>query len=151
MYFIAHRGNVNGSIPAMENKPEYINEALQKGYDVEVDVWCIRDKMFLGHDEPQYQVESDFFLEKKLWCHGKNLEAIVKLEELDAHYFWHENDDITLTSKKYMWTYPGIKLTKKSICVMPEYSNYTPEQITTAIGICSDNIQKYFVEVKNNE
>ena len=28
-YFIAHRGNINGPNPIMENKPEYIIEALK--------------------------------------------------------------------------------------------------------------------------
>ena len=49
MIFIAHRGN--------------IKEALDAGYFVEVDVWLQNEKNFLGHDDPQYEVELSF-LEK---------------------------------------------------------------------------------------
>ena len=38
MILISHRGNVNGRFEDWENKPEYINDALNLGYDVEVDV-----------------------------------------------------------------------------------------------------------------
>lgn len=36
----------------MENKPEYIKEALAKNFMVEVDVWKIADELYLGHDSP---------------------------------------------------------------------------------------------------
>ena len=39
MKLIAHRGNIDGPNPERENSPEYIEEALKAGYDVEVDVW----------------------------------------------------------------------------------------------------------------
>ena len=39
MILISHRGNINGKKPNYENKPEYIWEALRKGYHCEVDVW----------------------------------------------------------------------------------------------------------------
>jgi len=38
MYYISHRGNLSGSQPEFENKPAYIVEALNKGFDVEIDV-----------------------------------------------------------------------------------------------------------------
>ena len=38
MILISHRGNINGPNPEMENNPEYIQKALDLGYDVEVDV-----------------------------------------------------------------------------------------------------------------
>ena len=39
MILIAHRGNISGIDDARENSPKYISEALNIGYDVEVDVW----------------------------------------------------------------------------------------------------------------
>ena len=56
MIKIAHRGNLFGRIPERENSPEYIQEALAAGYDVEVDVWFEEGKLFLGHAKPQYEV-----------------------------------------------------------------------------------------------
>lgn len=50
---IAHRGNISGPDPEQENKPEYLQAALDKGYDVEVDVWgSYQDNVWwAGHTE----------------------------------------------------------------------------------------------------
>ena len=42
MILISHRGNLNGTSP-FENHPEYIQKALLKGFDVEIDVWFFGD------------------------------------------------------------------------------------------------------------
>ena len=34
MHLIAHRGNISGPNPKRENTPEYIEEAIEKGFDV---------------------------------------------------------------------------------------------------------------------
>ena len=146
MKLISHRGNISGPNPQKENHPNYILNALNKGYEVEIDVWYV-DKFMLGHDKPQYEFPFDL-LEKfytKLWVHCKNIEAIVKLKnnpELNSrlNYFWHENDTVTLTSKGYIWAYPGKQPINNSIAVMPEISN---DNITQCKGICSDYIEKY--------
>ena len=39
MIFISHRGNLEGPNPERENNPDYISEALERVYSVEVDVW----------------------------------------------------------------------------------------------------------------
>ena len=39
MIFIAHRGNTKGPNKELENTPGYIDEALDNGFDVEVDIW----------------------------------------------------------------------------------------------------------------
>ena len=46
MLLISHRGNLNGIQKKRENSPTYINEALSKGYDVEVDVRFRDNKFF---------------------------------------------------------------------------------------------------------
>jgi hypothetical protein len=38
MYLISHRGNINGIQKSKENDPNYINKAIESGFDVEVDV-----------------------------------------------------------------------------------------------------------------
>ena len=38
MRFISHRGNINGIIVERENEPSYIQEAIDLGYDVEVEL-----------------------------------------------------------------------------------------------------------------
>ncbi len=140
MIFISHRGNISGIRSNDENNPNYINVALKLGYEVEVDVRFENGKFFLGHDFSQYHIDNEFLLNSKIWCHAKTKEALEALEKIKAHYFWHQEDDYTITSKGYIWTYPGKKLFDKSICVLPEKYNY---ENFNCLGICSDFIEKY--------
>ena len=122
---IAHRGNTDGRNPEMENKPEYILQAIEKGFYVEIDVWLLdQGRVFLGHDEPEYEIHASFLLNNKdkIICHAKTPETLQFLCGSDLHCFFHDTDDCTLTSKKYIWTYPGKYLTLRSICVMPEWN-----------------------------
>jgi hypothetical protein len=147
MIYISHRGNINGRIKEAENKPEYIEDTIRLGYDVEIDVWYIDGQWWLGHDEPQYQIDLDWIDAKsdKLWVHCKNTQAVeffVENEDdcKDINWFWHEEDTLTLTSYGYIWAYPGKQPIKNSIAVMPEIHN---DNIGKCIGICSDVIEKY--------
>jgi len=109
MTIISHRGNLDGRNPNCENNPTYIQQALDRGYDVEVDVWYVDDQFFLGHDAPTYLVEPSWFQGKPLWCHAKNQEAFEEM--IVCSYgitcFWHEADKMTLTSDGFLWMYPG--------------------------------------------
>ena len=44
-YFISHRGNLNGPDRDNENKQSYIEFALNKGFDVEIDIRTYKDKL----------------------------------------------------------------------------------------------------------
>ena len=57
MYFISHRGNTLGPDISKENSVDYINDAIKKGYDVEIDVWFEKENFYLGHDKPTYLVD----------------------------------------------------------------------------------------------
>ena len=140
---ISHRGNIDGPNKELENYPSYILKAIQQGYDVEVDVWYRNERYFLGHDKPEYEVDIDFLKNKKIWCHCKNIDALEKLLDNDIHCFFHNTDAVTLTSEGFLWTYPGKKLTKSSICVLPEDTGWTEKSIVNISGICSDYISKY--------
>ena len=140
MIYISHRGNISGPNKKFENKIDYVQNALDKGYEVEVDVRFENDKFFLGHDYNQFEVDKNFLLNKKIWCHAKTKDALSALEKIKAHYFWHQEDDYTITSKGFVWTYPGKSLLTNSICVLPEIVNY--EEIN-CLGICSDYIERY--------
>jgi hypothetical protein len=142
---ISHRGNIIGKNPNRENSPQYINEAIDKGFDVEIDIRSINGSFYLGHDNPDYLISINFLekLKDYLWIHCKNIEALSILK-LDYHCFFHNIDDVTLTSRGYLWTYPGKELGKDSICVMPELSNQSNEYIfKNCVGICSDTISIY--------
>jgi hypothetical protein len=144
MIFISHRGNIENKNVDLENNPTYIDNALHKGYDVEVDVWMIDGKLYLGHDTPQYDVTVGWVVDRinNLWVHCKNIESLIYFKNCGHHinFFWHQEDDVTLTSKGHIWAYPGKQPIKDSIAVMPEINN---DDLTKCIGICSDVISNY--------
>ena len=136
MILISHRGNFDGYHPEFENNPIQIDRALKNGFDVEIDVWYKDNEWYLGHDEPQYKVNLEYLKNDKFWCHAKNINALYKmLQNNKIHCFWHQEDDVTITSKGYLWTYPNKQLTPKSIAVLPEI--VIEDEIA---GICSDFI-----------
>jgi glycerophosphoryl diester phosphodiesterase len=143
---IAHRGNTNGKFESWENEPTYIDMALKKGFDVEIDVWRKDGVWYLGHDKPLYGGFSEKYLENEhFWCHAKNEEAFeYMLKNKRIHSFWHENDKRTLTSNNFVWTFVGEKPIHGSICVLPELSDIDVSN-SDIIGICSDYIENYKV------
>tara|TARA_X000001036_G_scaffold400839_1_gene405480 strand:+ start:65 stop:523 length:459 start_codon:yes stop_codon:yes gene_type:complete len=146
MKFISHRGNINGRIAKKENEIDYVKKAISLGYDVEVDIFFYKKNFWLGHDKPLYKINNkNFLLNKHIWIHAKNIDAAYELSKMkNAHFFWHQNDDIVLTSKSILWTYPGKQLTKNSVCVLPELDKkLNIKNIKKCYGICSDYIQEF--------
>jgi hypothetical protein len=142
MKLISHRGNLNGKIQNNENHPEYIDEALHAGFDVEIDMWWVDGRTYLGHDEPQFEVDDKWLTERmdNLWVHCKNVELLNWIRSTSLHWFWHEEDTLTLTSKGFVWVYPGKQPIIGSIAVMPEIHN---EDVSKCHGVCSDIISRY--------
>jgi hypothetical protein len=145
MIYISHRGNIDGPKPDFENEPGYIQKALDLGYEVEVDVWVQDETILLGHDKPEYEVTLQFLQNKRLWCHAKNFLALQMMQrnKKTIHFFSHDKDPFTLTSKGYIWTYPGNDISEKSILVMPETTLLTEKTIRSCYGICSDYILQF--------
>ena len=151
MKLIAHRGNINGPNPLDENRPEYIEEAINNGYDVEIDVRydILNNNFYLGHDEPQYVVNLYWFAKhvNNLWIHCKDINALNYFVSKTSgyNYFCHQEDDFTLTSKNYIWTYPGKTYTPSSVIVMPEWnlniSDFSDLLVYGCHGICSDHVK----------
>lgn len=152
MILISHRGNINGKVQEKENDPEYIDVALTKGYDVEIDVWSPKTNMLmLGHDGPQYEIDVEWLKERgnKLWLHCKDYSSLLYFSSTTYkfNYFWHEHDTLTLTSFNFIWAYPGKQPIRNSIAVLPEIHN---DDTNNSIGICSDFIEKYKNKYDNN-
>lgn len=162
MIKIAHRGNTEGPCPDWENSPSYINEAYEAGFSVEVDVWGIHGRLWLGHDTPQYHIDPEFFADRdnRFFCHCKNIQAIgilyhqvhIRIELQDLSYFYHEHDKYTITNKGVVWCYPGSPPPGeglRSIIVMPEvffpqeyllFPNNLPDYLRDyqVYGVCTD-------------
>lgn len=148
---IAHRGNQYGPNHGDENRPDYIDCAIIKGYNVEIDVWALNNVLYLGHDGPQYKIELEYLLKRRevLWCHAKNLEAFELLLHYEIHCFYHDKDTAILTSMLFVWIYPGIRQITNSIMVMPEWQDkYLENDYREYIGICSDYVA--VIREKNN-
>tara|TARA_Y100000310_G_scaffold211584_1_gene212328 strand:- start:954 stop:1400 length:447 start_codon:yes stop_codon:yes gene_type:complete len=141
MILIAHRGNIDGPFPERENTIDYIEEAIQLGYDVEIDLHlCKGHQFYLGHDKPEEGIYVGWLLRFKdyLWCHAKDIPALRMLMDLKMNTFMHDTDDATITSKGYIWTYPGKKLVSGSIAVLPERRSQI--YMLKCAGVCSDYV-----------
>lgn len=145
MKLIAHRGNTEGPKKDSENQPIYIDFAIESGYDVEVDLRKFETGLYLGHDFPEFKVTEEWLHSRKdrLWIHCKNSDALEFCLEKDLHCFWHNIDDYTMTSKGYVWAFPGKEnVGDKCVLVMPE--NDWPVEIIkkkAKFGVCSDYVK----------
>lgn len=142
MLIIAHRGNLRGPNKKYENKPKYVQEAIDLGYDVEVDLWYISGEFYLGHDSPDYPVNYTFLKQHALWIHCKNFGAYNYLNGSGFNYFFHNSDHYTLTSLEYIWCYPGmVGASQNTVCVLPELSD-TPVS-NKHYAVCTDYAENY--------
>jgi hypothetical protein len=148
MIKIAHRGNTIGpqEDPSRENDPYTIVGAIARGFDVEVDVWYVDQEVFLGHGEPTHLVDKSFLQDigDNAWFHCKNPEALEMFSKdlMHLRYFWQELDSHSLTSNGLIWTYPGNKITDKSILVYlgkPDLKSFD----VLPYAICSDYVGEF--------
>ena len=141
MIYIAHRGNLYGPSDR-ENTLHHINEALDKGFAVEVDVLDYRDNLFyLGHDQEQASCSPEYLSGKNIFAHAKNLKSLNSLMTHGIQCFYHTNEDYVLTSTNLIWAYPGQVLDDRTICVLTEL--YPMKDWKGCYGICSDYVANY--------
>jgi len=145
MIIISHRGNLNGIDLERENNPIFIDDCISKGFDVEIDLRASDNKLFLGHDKPQYAIEIDWLLKRKnnLWIHVKEYEALNKIMSYkeNLQFFCHENDKFTLVSNGYIWSH-DLKNKMNNKCIIPLLSK---EQIllydqNEFFAVCTDYV-----------
>lgn len=142
---ISHRANLDGPVLQNENNPINIDLMIEAGFYVEVDIqdfitnkgktYCI-----LGHDKPEYVILLEFLQRRNIICHCKTIKALSFLID-KVHCFFHDTDNVTLTSEKLLWTYPGKPIKRNSILVLPEkYMRIIdlPYLSPQPYGICTD-------------
>lgn len=155
MRFIAHRGNVAAKSDNKENHPEYIDQALDMGFDVEIDVSHVSDNdLYLGHDGPDFKVNIRWIINRqsRLWIHCKTVDVLHYFHSLGSlkhlNYFFHGRDMATLTSLGHIWAFPGVDI-PNSIAVLPEWAS--ERDLSDRSGICSDYIGYYRREYGENK
>ena len=138
MKIISHRGNLNG--PQKEDNVISQLEKVAETMLVEVDVWSLGLKWYLGHDGPEREVSYDFIANPNFILHAKNLKALYSLSVTELHYFWHQEDDFTLTSKNFIWTYPKKEVPPLSIIVCQTLEEVEKYKTKNIWGICTDYV-----------
>ncbi len=141
MKIISHRGNLDGPNTNEENTIEKIKYCLSLGYDVEIDIRLINDRLYLGHDGPVCEVNLDFLLQNsdKLWCHAKNLLALDYMLDFEQiNCFWNNEDKHTLTSKNYIWSWNTYRTCYKTVMVCKSLEDMSYFLSQPIYGICSD-------------
>lgn len=136
MIIISHRGNTAGPNPSIENNPTEIQKLLNKGINVEIDVWSLNGSLYTGHDVPKYPVSKAFITQQKIWCHAKNLAALPVLMDLKTICFWHQNDDYTLTTNNYIWAYPNKQINER--CIIVDLTKNWRDKNYNCAGVCVD-------------
>ena len=135
--YISNRGNLAGRNPDEENKPDYLEKALDSGVCVKTDVWMIKNKTATGTDRPSIGINLNLFDKERLLIQARNPTALLLLLKKGYHCFWRESDSLIMTNRNFILSYAG-SIFPKSIIMLPEENAI----ITNGdyMGICSDFI-----------
>ena len=145
MLLISHRGNLTAIAPELENTPAYIQNAIDLGYDVELDVWY-NNGFFLGHDKPEYPIDFQWLYARKsnLWVHTKNFAALRELIDMDLRVFFHEKEKHTIINNcNIIWSHNLAEADEKSIIPLLSLEALKGYDRKPVYGICSDFVSHF--------
>lgn len=149
MRLIAHRGNTKGFDPAGENRITYLSQALDKGYDVEVDVRLMDGLIWLGHDKPLEVVGPQFFRSSRVWTHAKDPATFAYLSRFpDVQCFYQDKDLISMTTNGYLWCNSLHPISDSKAIIFqgrmqqPE-TGLVMENIPNVFGVYSDWVESF--------
>lgn len=151
MKIISHRGNIKGPIPDKENRPSYIDCAIQLGYDVEVDIRFIDGEFWLGHDIPQYKIEQPWMVlrKDKLWYHCKDLQSALKMAELKIFkFFCHTEDSYVITSTGHLWVH-DLNEDINHTCIIPllDLHSIIYNKNLNPFAVCTDYVYELKIKI----
>ena len=141
MILISHRGNTEGCNEKKENSPDYIDNAISLGFDVEIDVRYLNGDLYLGHDLPQYKINLEWLIERKnnLWVHTKDYMSMCELVDTEIRFFFHEKESHTIIyNTKLFWTHNLKEVGVKSIIPLLSKVDILKYPNTDVFGVCSD-------------
>ena len=112
MKIIAHRADINNRSSRRESTKSSVKDCVDLGFNVEIDKRLFYGNLYLGHNRTEEIIKKQEprKIKNKVWILRKNLKAFFSQIQGDFNYFWHEEDSYTLTSKGYIWAYPGKEL-----------------------------------------
>jgi len=146
MELIAHRGNIFGPQPEIENSPEYIDEAIRQLYKAEIDLWSVRGELFLGHDSPIYLIDFDYLFDRRdfIYVHlkGRFEEGNACLIN-DLNWFKHHDERFVFTNFGDKWYFPSAEIMSDGVNLMPEYSSTVElfiSKMNRDVRVCSDYV-----------
>jgi len=147
MILISHRGNIEGRNPERENSPDYIIEAIDQDFNVEIDLWGSGGSLYLGH-EPRpncaYQISEEWLINKPLLIHCKNLDALNSCRKnRRLNFFFHNEDDFAVSTVGWVISHSKIGHVKDAICMLPEIHGIAKHSLNICAGVCSDIISFY--------
>jgi glycerophosphoryl diester phosphodiesterase len=144
MKLISHRGNINGPATELENTPDYIDKAIENGYDVEIDIRTYNGALFLGHDHADHPVEEKWLLERKekLWVHCKDFSSLSSLIDTELRIFYHEKEDYTIISNGLIWAHKLTEINSRCIIPLISLSDIQKKPEIKVWGACSDYVER---------
>ena len=137
MIFIAHRGNTEGP-SSSENELDYMKHVYNMGYGVECDLQLFNNKLYFGHDEPQSLIDDEFIRKDNVFCHAKTVDVLSILINLGVNCFFHDVDEVTLTSRGQIWCYPGVHPDNENAIWLDLQGKSLPDVVGNIYGICGD-------------
>lgn len=153
MKFISHRGNINKNDNYDSQLKRVWDLMTKTSYDVEIDVRKTKytNIIGLGHDKSQEFIAFHLLniWKNRLWIHAKDIATFNFMMKHNFNTFIHDFDDCALTTKGYLWIYPGVTIEgDKSIAVLPE--EIKPKNLEKAYAICTDDILFWEREFNEN-
>lgn len=145
MILISHRGNVDNIQPKRENTKEYILEAIDRGFYVEIDIWMKNGSLFLGHDSPENEVSVDWLnkFSDKLFIHSKNYSAFCYFmyeNAIPIPTFYHTIEDhVVIGNTKLVWSHNLEECNERSVIpLLDKESIKQIDRYPNVYGVCSD-------------
>lgn len=110
---------MDGPNSTLENRPDYVDKAIEAGFMVEVDLRLIGNQYFLGHDYPIWPVAFNWLNERRdsLLLHLKDISSLHTMIP-QWNYFCHVNDPYTFTSQGKIWLH-SLDLTPDDRTIVP--------------------------------
>lgn len=134
---------MSGPEVELENTPVHIDAAIAAGFDAEIDLWGKQGGLFLGHDGPDHSVTMEWLEQRanSVWVHCKNAGAISAVGQSDLNWFYHNQDDYTLTSKGFLWAYPGRELPQTKVVALHFGKDFNYNRsLYGAHAVCGDYV-----------